>query len=81
MAPGVLPGQAVMELGPWAPSGAAAPLACPTERAGWSCWQKWKGKIGEEIPAFIQGSVQHHVVLHAVTDTGTSSEGFAAGVF
>ena len=33
-APGAFPGQAAMEMGPWAPSGAAAPLALPAKRAG-----------------------------------------------
>lgn len=55
MAPGVFLSQAEMETGPWAPSGAAAPLALSAKRVGWSCWWKWKGKIGEEIPAFYTG--------------------------
>lgn len=55
MAPAALPSQAAMEMGPWAPSGAAAPLASPAKRAGWSCRRKWKGKVGEEIPAVCTG--------------------------
>lgn len=37
MAPGALPGQAAMEMGPWAPSGEVAPLAPPAKRVGLSC--------------------------------------------
>jgi len=65
-APGVLPGQAAMETGTWAPSGVDAPVAPRQE----GCVIR----LGKNL-ILIWGSVQHCVVPRAVMYTGTSSKG------